>query len=57
VELPDSIEPDRILQVPPAGVWTVLTRPDQIQSGSHESDMRGWQREPGELEQYLATRS
>ena len=56
MELPDSIEPDHILPVPPARVWTVRTRPDQIRSGSHASDMRGWQREPGELAQYLAVR-
>src|ERR671936_492718 len=30
VEVPDSIERDVILPVPPARVWTALTRPDQL---------------------------
>jgi uncharacterized protein YndB with AHSA1/START domain len=30
VEVPDSIERELILPVPPARVWTALTRPDQL---------------------------
>jgi uncharacterized protein YndB with AHSA1/START domain len=30
VEIPDSIERELILPVPPARVWTALTRPDQL---------------------------
>ncbi len=30
MEVPDSIERELILPVPPARVWTALTRPDQL---------------------------
>src|SRR3954469_8439195 len=99
VEVPDSIEREVILPVPPARVWTALTRPDQLSAwfgtqatvdlrpggeltlephpdgtrlrlvesgfaslppelrgGSHERNTRGWQRELGELAQYLTVR-
>ena len=57
MELPEPIEPDHILPVPPARVWTVLTRTDQIRGGCQASDTRSWQCEPGELAHYLAARS
>jgi uncharacterized protein YndB with AHSA1/START domain len=43
VDVPDSIERDIILPVPPERVWTALTRPDQLGAwfGTHASlDLR-----------------
>jgi uncharacterized protein YndB with AHSA1/START domain len=43
VEVPDSIEREVILPVPPARVWAALTRPDQLGAwfGTHASiDLR-----------------
>jgi uncharacterized protein YndB with AHSA1/START domain len=43
VEVPDSIERELILPVPPARVWTALTQPDQLTAwfGTHATiDLR-----------------
>jgi hypothetical protein len=55
VEVPDSIEREVTLPAPPARVWTALT-PPELRGRSHASHIEGWQRELGELKQYLAVR-
>jgi len=40
VEVPDSIELEVILPVPPTRVWTALTQPDRPRSASHHSTLK-----------------